>query len=113
MDSNHPTVSSKNIPKVIETRISGISSTKEIFEDAKKTFVEALKKSGYKVDLKYNEDLANKIKLEANEEKPIKKSKKKRKRNITYFNHPITLLLKTNFSYQFRQIGPKFKNRYF
>ena len=51
--SNHPPAIIKNLPCAINKRLSKISSCKEVFNNAKPLYQEALKKSGYTHDLKY------------------------------------------------------------
>ena len=51
IQSNHPPSIIKNIPIVVNKRISSISSSKEEFSKATPIFKEALEKSGYKAKL--------------------------------------------------------------
>ena len=70
--SNHPPGILKNIPQSVNRRLSTISSNQEMFEETKNPYQEALKKSGYEFELKFNP--------------PTQKQKKSgRKRNITWF----------------------------
>ena len=69
-------------------RLRRICSSKELFEAAVAPCQEALEKSGYKHKLEY--------------ETPTKTNKKKnRKRNVTWFNPPFSLSLKTNVGKEF------------
>ena len=43
----------KNLPKMIEIRVSGISSSKEIFNEAKTYYENALRANGYRSKLQY------------------------------------------------------------
>jgi hypothetical protein len=52
-DSNHPPSIIRNIPLAVNRRLSSISSNKEIFDTAAKTYQEALNKGGYSHKLSY------------------------------------------------------------
>ena len=67
-ESNHPPAIKKNIPKMINDRLSTLSSSEEAFKSAYKPYQEALKESGYKYEMKY-------------EEKNIDEMNKKKRRN--------------------------------
>ena len=54
-ESNHPKNITKNLPAMIEKRLSGLSSNKEIFDEEKMPYEEALTLSGHNVPLKYTE----------------------------------------------------------
>ena len=73
MKSNHPPSIIKNLPKMIETRLSGIYSDKKKFDESKDRYEEALRASGYKYKLEYSRKA-----------KEQKKSKRIRKRKIRY-----------------------------
>ena len=90
--SNHPPGILKNIPHSVNRRLSSISANEEVFRSAIPPYQEALNRSGYKFDLKF--------------EKPnqTSKSKKGRKRNPTYFNPPFSLHVQTNIGKQFFEI---------
>ena len=70
--SNHPPQIIKQLPNSISERLSKKSSNQEVFNTAKVEYEDALKKSGYNVDLKYTNKKS---------EKP-----KRRKGNIIWFN---------------------------
>ena len=93
--SNHPPGILKNIPHSVNRRLSSISANEEVFRSAIPPYQEALNKSGYKFDLKF--------------EKPnqTSKSKRGRKRNPTYFNPPFSLHVQTNIGKQFFDILDK------
>ena len=55
VESNHPKKIKENIPKMINDRLCTLSSNEEMFKATKKPYEEALQKSGYKCDLKYEE----------------------------------------------------------
>ena len=92
---------SENMSKGVEIRLSLISSTKNIFDEAKGVYQEALDKAGYKHDLKYNEEVFQSI--ESNGDKN-KNKKKKRSRHSIFFNPPYNSKLKTNISYEVRKL---------
>ena len=53
VNSDHPRSVTKSIPKTVETRLSMLSSSKEIFEEEKGPYEQALRASGYKTTLEY------------------------------------------------------------
>ena len=73
--SNHPPHVKKELPKMISKRISGLSSSEEVFEREKHIYDEALKNSGYTSKTQYIEE----------NETP---KKKKRQRNILWYVPP-------------------------
>ncbi len=86
--SNHPRVIIDHIPSSIGKRISTLSSNKEVFNEASHTYNEALRRSGYKENMTYEE-------CHINEEEPRRK-RKNRKGNIIWFNPPFSKSVKTN-----------------
>ena len=95
--SNHPKNIIESIPKMIEKRISNLSSNEEIFNQVKGTWEKGLKDSGYKKD---------QCKLQY--EKP--NTKKKRIRNkepALYFNPPYSKSCKTNIGANFLKLIDK------
>ena len=82
-DSKHPLPVLKELPKAIGKRISTISSSKEIFESSKIEYENALKISGYKDRLVYENSSVN---------ENYKNEKKKRKRNIIWHNPPYSAM---------------------
>ena len=86
-DSNHPPQVLKELPKTIGKRISTISSSREIFESSKMEYENALKISGCKDRLVYENSSVN---------ENDKNEKKKRKRNIIWYNPPYSANVKTN-----------------
>ena len=91
--SNHPPAVLKNLPKNVNHRLSSISSSEQIFENAAPQFQEAIKKSGYDFKLKYD-PLAN----------TPKPKKKNRKRNVLWFNPPWNSEVETNIGKEFLKI---------
>ena len=67
--SNHPASVLKQIPLAVEKRLNDISSSKEIFENAKGEYENALKRSGFKHNkLKWSEETPKSQKQEGGEE---------------------------------------------
>ena len=77
-DSNHPPQVLKELPETISKRILTISSSREIFESSKIEYENALKISGYKDRLVYENSSVNEN----------DKNQKKRKHNIIWYNPP-------------------------
>ena len=86
--SNHPSNITRNIPQMIEKMISNNSSTEEIFNRHKGIYQEALKKSGYKGDMKY-------VPTDGSENSH-RKTKRERYPKKFYFNPPYNRAVKTN-----------------
>ena len=80
--SNHPPSVLKQIPNGVAKRLSDISSSEEIFRNAAPEYQEALRKSGYTDELRY--------------EKSGNQPKRKRRRNILWYNPPFSTNVKTN-----------------
>ena len=83
LESDHPLQIIKKIPRSIETRLSLLSLTKEIFENSKDYYEQRLQQCGYDKKLNFTEE-NNKI------------NKKSRKRNIIWFNPPYSSSVKSN-----------------
>ena len=94
--SNHPPSIIRNIPDMIAHRISGNSSSREIFDCAKPYYEDALRRSGYS-----NSSLEYEAKKTSTGIK--KKNKRQRKRKILWFNPPYSVTVETN-------VGRKFLN---
>lgn len=95
-ESNHPPSIIKQLPLSIEARLRTLSSSKEIFEDASKTYQDALKRSGYKHILKYEETVGE-----------VGNRKRNRKRKITWFNPPYSKSVATNVGKYFLKLLEK------
>ena len=80
-DSNHPPCITKQLPSMIEERISALSCDKVEFDRAKEVYEGALARSGFTKTMQYTEKST----------KP-----RQRKRNITWFNPPFNAMVKTN-----------------
>ena len=83
----------KHLPNSISKRLSKGFSKQEIFNIAKTEYEDALKKSGFDVDLKY---------INSKSEKP-----KRRKRNKILFNPLFTNSVSTNAAKTFLQLLTK------
>ena len=88
--SNHPPAVIKNIPANVNKRLSSISSSEQMFNKAKPLFQQAIEKSGYNYQLKF----------EPKPDKPPHR-KKNRKRNILWFNPPFNSTVTTNVAKEF------------
>ena len=87
--SNHPPSTRKQLPDMINRRISDISCDAEEFEKAKPMYEDALKKSGYTTNLKYE---------------PTTQKRNNRKRKTIWFNPPYSENVKTNIGKEFLRI---------
>lgn len=93
--SNHPPAVMRAVPRGINKRLSQISSNKEVFDKCKEPYQKALNNSGFSYKLEYEE----------NEETTTNRNeKKKRSRNITWFNPPFNKQVTTHIGKQFLQI---------
>ena len=86
--SNHPPSVLKHIPKMVEKRLQSISSDEAVFNNAKPTYEEALKNSGFETKLFYK----------MNESTTRRRS---RKRKIIWFNPPFCQSVETNVARKF------------
>lgn len=93
--SNHPPQIIKNIPASINQRLNEISSDAESFNKSAEHYQTALDKSGYNFQLKY----VNKPCTNENAE-----NKRKRRRNIIWYNPPFSKNTKTNIGKTFLKI---------
>ena len=84
INSDHLPSIIKEIPRSIEKRLSILSSSKDIFLGSVIYYEKCLKNSGYKTKLQYQQPKEN------------NQNKKKRKRNIIWFNPPYSKSVKTN-----------------
>ena len=95
-ESNHPPAIIKQLPLSIESRLRKISSTKEIFDDSCKIYQDALKQSGFKYELTYEET--------ENETELVRRN---RRRNIIWFNPPYSKSVATNVGKTFLKLLEK------
>ena len=90
-DSNHPPCVIKNIPKGINQRLSSISSSKEVFDQAAPLYQSELDRNGYTHQLQY--------------EPPREKSgKRNRRKRVLYFNPPYSMDVSTKVGKLFLQL---------
>lgn len=94
--SNHPPAILKQIPKMIEERLSKNSSNENLFNEISKDYNDAIKLSGYNYKIKFKD------------EDDEKKQPRKRKRKIIWFNPPYCKSIKTNIGKKFLQIINKY-----
>ena len=80
--SNHPPALKKNIPLNVNKRLSNISSSKGIFNEAIPPYQKALEESGYDFKLTFNPEQTT-------------RKKKSRKRNTTWCSPPWDSNVKT------------------
>ena len=90
--SNHPPKVIQNIPMGINRRLNSISASKDVFESAAPEYQEALTKSGYNYHLAHDQP------------SNCSTRKKNRRRNITWFNPPFSINVKTNVGKEFLKL---------
>ena len=90
--SNHQPAILKNIPEGIIKRLSEISSNKEVFDQAAPPYQKALNESGYAFSLHYLKPQSRRV------------EKRKRRRNIIWFNPPYDHNVKTSVGKEFFKI---------
>ena len=93
--SNHPEHVLKHIPVAVNNRLQKISSSQSIFKETTQHYQEAIRASGYDHELAYSQ----------NYEKG--KNKKRRRRNILYFNPPFCKSVATRVGKCFLEIVDK------
>ena len=91
-NSNHPPTIKKQLPTMIQQRLSDLSTDECEFNKAKNDYQEALKSSGFNETLKFNQ--------------PSNK-KRSRKRNIIWFNPPYNSAVKSNIGKKFLSLVEK------
>ena len=94
--SNHPTTVKKEIPKMVESRLSKLSSDEEIFNRAKGIYQTALQESGHAPDMEFHpqvEELVN----------PTGRNRK-RNRKVVWYNPPFSSHVKTDVGKKFLQL---------
>lgn len=89
--SNHPPSIIKNIPASINRRLSEISSDEQVFNQAAPVYQNALRKSGYNYELKYQPS------VQGNRHRC-------RHRKVTWYNPPFDLTVKTDIGRAFLKI---------
>ena len=91
--SNHLPVIKKQLPLMLATRLSQLSCDSKEFSNAVPEYVDAMQRSGHTGKLEYADNLGSK--------------KKKRKRDITWFNPPFSEHVKTNIGKEFLRLLAK------
>ena len=90
-ESNHPAHVLKNIPIEVQRRLTLLSSNNAMFEAAKAPFQDALVRAGYDHQLVFTPT-----------NQPSRR--RRRRRNILWFNPPFCKSVKTNLGRQFLQL---------
>ena len=83
-ESNHPPSIIKQLPFSIESRLSILSSSEEIFNESAPIYQDSLKKSGYDYKLKYQKNTSTAT------------SRQQRKRKKIWCNPPYSMNISTN-----------------
>ena len=91
--SNHPANILKQLPILIETRLSNLSSNSEIFHEASKHYQNISNQSGYDYKFQY--------KPPNNENENKSKSSRNRKRSIIWFNPSFSKNISNNIGKYF------------
>ena len=89
VQSNHSPNVLRELPKMVNSRLCGISSNEKVFNEAAPAYQAALKKSGHSHKLEY--------------ERPRPKNRR-RKRVITWFNPPFNLACTVNLGREFLKL---------
>ena len=103
INSNHPKVIIKQVPKAVNLRIRNLSVNEEIFRKGSKMYIDALKSSGYKENFTYKEEKVPNDNKEINKEN----RRKNRKRKIICFNPPFCRLTNINIGKYFLKLVDK------
>ena len=90
--SNHPPSITKQLPHMINYRIAQLSCDRESFNNAIPPYAEALRKAGHSPCTAYPMHPTT---------PPNRKKQRTRKRNITWFNPPYNIEVKTNIGKKF------------
>ena len=88
-ESNHPPIILKQLPTMIEERISSISCDQHEFTKVKDEYNNCLKKSGFNHDIQYTV------------KSPTSKPQQRKQRNIVWFNPPYNMQVETNIGKNF------------
>ena len=95
-DSNHPKHIARHLPRAVNKRLSELSSSKELFDNAKGEYERALKESGLEHNLKFDPPQADNT-----------RQRKQRNRKIIWFNPPYCASLTTNLGKEFLKLIDK------
>ena len=98
-NSNHPSTIIKQIPILINKRLSHLSPNKQSFESCRTVYENALKRSNYQHKLYFLNNTTQ-------DETP----KRKRSRNVIWFNLSFSKNAKTNIDTHFPQSSTLYKN---
>ena len=101
-DSNHPPSITKHLPAAINRRISSLSSDEQTFNSVAPTYDNALKQSNYKTTLQYTT-----TETPPTTESQSKSEKRKRTRNIIWFNPSYSKNIRTNVAREFLKLIDK------
>ena len=93
-ESNHPPITTKNIPAGINKRLSSLSSDKASFDQAAPSYQKALDESGYSYTLHYEPTTPN-------------KRKNRQRSNILWYNPPFSKNTSTNIGHKFLALVDK------
>ena len=88
-ESNHPSTILKQLPEMINDRVSKLSCNVREFNKVKDVYQAALQTSGHKKTMNYT---------------PSKEKKKRRKRKVIWFNPPYSSNVKTNIGKVFIEL---------
>ena len=91
--SNHPYTTTTQLPNNINKRLCTLSSNETEFNKHIESYQTALKRAGYKTELKFKETA-----------KTPTKTRRKRNRKIIWFNPPMNRGVKTNIGKKFLQL---------
>ena len=89
-ESNHPPLILKHIPEAVNERLERVSSCKQKFEEELLTYQKALTEAGYNHSLNYMEKVVDKSNITQDTHK------RKRSRQVIWFNPPYSSNVKTN-----------------
>ena len=95
-NSNHPPSIKKQIPSMVNDRLTQLSSSENEFDRAAPMYNKALHESGYEIYLKYRK-----------EAKATKTISNRRRRNIVWFNPPYSENVETNIGHEFLNLITK------
>ena len=93
-ESNHPPITTKNIPAGINKRLSSLSSDKASFDKAAPPYQKALDEGGYQYTLHY-------------EPTTTAKRKNRQRSNILWYNPPFSKNVSTNIGHKFLSLIDK------
>ena len=101
-ESNHPPSIIKHLPAAINRRIASLSSDKQTFDTVAPTYDRALEQSNYHTKLQFPTPDTT-----PTTETPSQNKKRKRGRNIIWFNPPYSKTVRTNVARDFLKLIDK------